>query len=651
MNTGQTSQTERQPTPSPRPAAPLAHADGPAAELRAFFVQLLQDQCSLVGGLVGVVYLAQTRGRSAGIAARYVADAAAQPGGVGLTPDLLGRLEGVGRRIAEADHPSGVAENLTLPDAGGIYGAGPAHRVLACPLIAEGRVEGACVLVAAAANASNTQDDLDTLALTTARFEAFLWRQHCLSEAAQKARLRETLELLDTAQQGENAGAMASLMCHELAHRFGCTRVSIGLVHRGRLRLTAVSGADDIDRKGAAVEAIEQAMEECADQDIEVVYPVPAEHESDPAQRRVTRAHEQLSRGFGPAAIVSLPLRVEGDLVGVVCLEREPTDPFPAASVPLLRLISEFIGPAVWTRRLADRGVLAVVRDRTIELGEVMVGPRHTGAKLLVLVAIVALVLLSLVPIPARVKAGAQIKASVSRVVVPPFAGYLSEALVRPGDAVAEGDVLAKMDSTDLALELTEFQSRRASLETERDNAEAEGDAGRVRALDAAIDEITATIELRRSQIERAVIRSPITGIIGQGDLEQVVGAHVDPTQPLFEIVTSKRVVQLEIGERDVARLIEHRRRLEERDKPLDGRLVIKARPGKTIAVRLLGVNPMAEVVERGNVYLGEAELLEGAPWLRPGMTGSVKLDAGWTTGLVKILRPIIDEARYRFWW
>src|SRR5690606_11787815 len=126
--------------------------------------------------------------------------------------------------------------------------------------------------------------------------------------------------------------------------------------------------------------------------DAEIVYPQPPEMSADPSLRRVTRAHGDLSAKFGPSAILSLPLRVEGDLVGVVVLERESADPFPPGAVPLMRLIAECIGPAVWTRRMADRGVLAVARDRAMEIATITVGPRYTGVKVLGLLLLLTVV-------------------------------------------------------------------------------------------------------------------------------------------------------------------------------------------------------------------------------------------------------------------
>jgi hypothetical protein len=496
-------------------------------------------------------------------------------------------------------------------------------------------------LVVPARQRLDADEALDRLALTNARFEAFLWQQQCMAEAGQRAKLRETLELLDVSQQGASAEAMGALMCHELQRRFGCTRVSIGLVQHDRIRLNAVSGADNLDRRGEAVGHIENAMEECADQDIEVVYPPPPEAEADPAQRRVTRAHEVLSRRFGPAAMLSLPLRVEGDLVGVVLLEREESDPFPAGSVPLLRLVAEFIGPALWTRRLADRGILAVVRDRTIDLGRAIVGPRHTARKLAALAAVLVLIAGAVIPIPDRIKAGAEVAAETSRTIPAPFTGYLATSLVRPGDSVTAGQPLATMDTKELELQLAESKADREKYSSQLDEAQQAGEPGRAKGFAAAVAQTTAQIDKTQLHLDRAVIRSPIDGRIAQGDLDAFINAKIDPTQPLFVVVADKNVVNLQVDERDVNHVKIGQ----------EGRLTIKALPGQPVRLKVTRINPAAEAVAGANIYRVEAELLEPAPWLKPGMTGTARLDNGWTNGLKWLLDPLIDAARMKLWW
>jgi multidrug efflux pump subunit AcrA (membrane-fusion protein) len=631
------SQTEPQGGPPPQPE--------PLRELQVFLLGLLQSQCTLIGAAGGAVFVSTGGGRPPGLLVQHEAP---DEGAPVLIPAVLSRMEKLALEVCIPEPGKAVQgrmDMVALPRSASMYGDEARQRIIAAPLWADGRVEGACVLALKTRGSMGEAEALRLLMLSGAQFEAFLWRQQCMAEAKQKTMLRETLELLDKSQQGASAGTMGAIMCNELKRRFGCTRVSIGLVQRDFIRLAAVTGADEIDRNAPAVECLEEAMEECAAQDVEILYPPPASAEADPAQRRVTRAHEALSRKFGPSSILSLPLRVEGDLVGVVVLEREAADLFPAAAVPLLRLVAETIGPALWTRRLADRGVLAVTRDRLLDLGTAIVGPRHTGAKLVGLLILLGLIGM-LVPLPSRVTASAEVKATVTRTIVAPFTGYLASVAVQAGDSVEEGQVLATMDTSDLELEIAETQAKYDSQSQQHDEATQRGDNGKARSLEAQMSESTAHLTMLKDHLSRSRIRSPVTGLVGKGDLRQFVRAKVDPTQPLFEVVSRDLRAVAFIEERDVQRVYEKQ----------PGALVSRSQPGAKVPVRVTRINPAAEVVRGKNVYQAEVEFvgpLEAgtSEWLRPGMTGTIKLEDGYSPTLVSVLRPIVDELRMRLWW
>lgn len=652
MSDAQATTTSRAPISIAQHEQP-AESSQTARQLQEVLVSILEQQGEQVGAVAGIVYLVGTEARPAQVAATYTSDRRSGRGNgtpaQQITSDpfsfdesILARLRRAAETAAADEHGRGVVEPLSLTSRTGFYEAEPSYRALATPLIVADQVHGACVLVVPAASGIDTAKALDWMRTVSVRFEAFLWRQHSLAEAHAKTRLRQTLELLDASQQAPDADSMGAILCHELQTRFGCTRVSIGLIRGSRIRLAAVSGADELDRLGDAADALEAAMEEAADQDIELVYPRPPELGQDPAHQHVTRAHADLSRKFGPSAILSLPLRVEGDLVGVAVLERSPDDPFPAAAVPLLRLVAECIGPALWTRRMADRGVLAVVRDRVTEIAETAVGPRRTGVKALVLLLVLILAGLALVPIPGRVTAQAETRPVVWRTIPAPFPGYLAQVNVRPGDPVSEGDVLAVMDLRDAQLELARARSQLARFATQRDEAMSANETADAEIAAAAIAEVTATIALLEDRIERGTIRSPIDGKVSRGDAEQTVGAHVDPTQTLFEIVAEDRVrAVVEVGERSVSRVRPGQ----------EGNITLAALPSSRLPVRVTSVRPAAEAVRGSNVYLAEAEFIEHPEWLKPGLTGSARLEDGWTTGLAWLLRPIIDEVRLRLWW
>src|SRR5690606_15426462 len=192
--------------------------------------------------------------------------------------------------------------------------------------------------------------------------------------------------------------------------------------------------------------------------------------------------------------------------------------PFPPGALPLLRLIGEFIGPALYTRRLADRGILAVARDRLVDLGEAVVGPRHTGKKVLAAVAGIALALMTCVPTPHRVTADAEVRPAQGRTITPPITGLRAEALVRPGDEVRAGDILARMDTADLEADLASQRAQRRSLVRQRDDALATGRAAEADQLDASIAELGAKIEQLELHIERARIRAPVGRATPRGE-------------------------------------------------------------------------------------------------------------------------------------
>jgi len=607
---------------------------GRQAALREFLGKLLAFQCKITGAESGAVFLRAGQGRTGGLFVSYHTEV-----GGAFDESTSRKLATIGEK-ASASTPAGLVEPITLSGAQDLYASGTTHYAIASPLLANGASEGACIVLVPASDREPVAIKQDRLSLSIARFESFLWQQSFVTETEQKVMLRETLELLDQAQRGSSAKAMGSLLCDEMRRRFGCTRVSIGMIRGDQLRVMSVSGADDLDRHAPTVEALESAMEETALQDAEVLFPPSVSLESEPGSRRVTHEHARLSEAYGPSSIVSLPLRIDDDTVGVLVLERDASDPFPDAVLPLLRLVAEFVGPAVYTRRLADRRTPEVIRDDLLDLGEGIVGPRHTAKKLVALAAIVLFVVLAALPIPAKVKGSMEIRAEVGRAIVPPYAGYLKSFDARPGDKVTKGQIVARMETRDLELSLLQQDESLATLQTQRDNALARGELAEARKHEAEIEETKAHIDLINERISLSELRSPIDGIISRGDLEKLVGAPVDASKALFEVVGSGVHVIIEVDERDAGRVAVGQL----------GTISSRARPGQKLSVTVDRVNPVAQPREGANVFMIEATLDEGADWLRPGMTGTARLNDGWSTPLWELSRPLVDAFRLWSW-
>ena len=73
----------------------------------------------------------------------------------------------------------------------------------------------------------------------------------------------------------EHTGFLSASMalCNELASRYGCSRVTLGWKEGEYVRLQAVSNTERFDQKMNIVQSLELVMEECLDQDEELLLP------------------------------------------------------------------------------------------------------------------------------------------------------------------------------------------------------------------------------------------------------------------------------------------------------------------------------------------------------------------------------------------
>ena len=60
--------------------------------------------------------------------------------------------------------------------------------------------------------------------------------------------------------------------------------------------------------------------------------------------------------------------------------------------------------------------------------------------------------------------------------------------------------------------------------------------------------------------------------------------------------------------------------------------VVPRATPGLRHEIEVVRINPVAEAMDRSNVYLVEAEFTGSTSGLSPGNSGRAHLEDGWTT-------------------
>lgn len=505
----------------------------------------------------------------------------------------------------------------------------PAH--IGYPIEVAGILHGAVVLDVAPGPEAMLQRALRLLHWASA-WLVDRFRQNAVQERDQRlSQLGRVMDLVATALQERHFTEAALAVANELAACLQCDRVSIGTEASGSVEVRAISHTASFDAKMNLVRLIGDAMDEALDLDMALVWP---EHDDDPVG---VVAHAALAREFGDAAVCSVPLRQDGQTIGVITLERGAGAPFDAAAVELCTTVGELIGPILALKRDNDRSAWRHAGAAAYEGLQALFGPRHPGVKLIALVAFAILLFLSIATGTYRVSAKTVIEGAVQRSAVAPFDGHIAQSRVRAGSTVHAGQVLAVLDDRSLKLEQARLASERDDLLAKYREALAKQERAQLVVIAAQIDQTAAQLALVDDRLARATIRAPFDGVVISGDLSQLLGAPVEQGKVLFQIapLDSYRVI-LEVDERDVAQM----------NVGQHGDLVLSGLPYKHLAFTVSRITPVSTARDGRNFFRVEARLADPSPYLRPGMDGIGKIVVGkrhllwiWTHNLVDWVR------------
>ena len=427
----------------------LGRFDGPPEQ---FLINLLAVQCLVAGAQAGAILRLGAEGQMEVVAVHPQLPQNA-PAPVWLS------------EAAEAAGPAVSAGNTAirpLHSQDDLYGEPARRHLVLVPLRGERQIRGVEAFIVSGADRSALAASAQRLELTSSLLSLYEMRLTLQRRQMDLRRLRISLETLAGVNEHDKFVAAAMALCNELCTRLSCERVSLGLLKGRYVHVKAISNTEKFTRKMRLVQDMEAAMEECLDQDVEVVYPAP------PDATFVSRAAGEMSSRHGPLTVLSLPLRHKGEPVGVVTLERRPEQPFELEEVETLRLACDLTAARVVNLSQTDRwiGARLAISARAGLSG--LLGPKHTWLKLAAIAVSALLIFVFFFKGMYRVESPFVIEAMQRQVVPAPFDGYLAKVMVKPSDDVKVGDPLAELDLSELQLQLSSAEAQRfAQLATE----------------------------------------------------------------------------------------------------------------------------------------------------------------------------------------
>lgn len=313
----------------------------------------------------------------------------------------------------------------------------------------------------------------------------------------------------------------------------------------------------------------------------------------------------------------------------------------PADALVVLRASASLAEPLLRYRREADRALLPHAAHSLRGAWRKLWGPGHLTWKAGGLGAALLLAGLLIWPVPDRVTAHTVIEGSTRQVLTAPFEGFLAQVLVRPGERVSKGQLLARLDDHDLKLEQAKYRSEQSQAGGKLRQAMAERDPPAMALAQAEVLQADAQLALVGAKLARAGLLAPTDGLVVTGDWAQQVGAPVENGKEMFEIASTDayRVV-LHVPDRDIARV-----RIGQ-----GGELRLTGQPQSGYTFQVSRVTATASVQDGNNGFRVEAAWRGDAPPLSPGLQGVGKIEVGRANLLTVWLRPSLDWLRLKLW-
>ena len=498
--------------------------------------------------------------------------------------------------------------------------------------------EGEVVLVAQVMDFTEAAAREALSRLSLAADTPALYQAHLASRQAQVdvEKFATVLDLLVPVNSERRFLASLLALVNGVATRLRCARVSVGWIEGGYVRLKAISRTEKFDRQMAAAQALEAAMEECADQDEEVLWPAPE------GATAVFRDHEKFVNENQAGAIASVPVRIDDRVVAVLTCERTG-EAFTAVEMQQLRLLCDQVARRLVELKKHDRWLGARLLGEVREGCEKLVGPEHTWPKIIGLLGVVLVVALFVVRLPYRVQGTFILRSEAVSYLTAPFDGYIDEVKARPGDLLAKGAEIVSLNRAELLLEQSAAAAEIGRYVREAEKARAINQLAEMKIAEALMRQSQSRFDLVKHRLDASVMRAAFDGVIVEGDLRERIGAPVKSGEALFKVARLDGLfVEAEVDERDVREILKSSR----------AEFSFVAQPKMRFSATVQSIEPAALAKKDSNVFLVRMKPDDAqANWWCPGMTGLCKISVESRTIWWIVTHRTMDFLRLKLWW
>jgi RND family efflux transporter MFP subunit len=544
--------------------------------------------------------------------------------GEGIPGDVSDNGESV--LIVSADDP-----RLGVRSANAVEGG--VSSLLVVPIMDKEALVG----VVEAANKLNGEpfddDDLFALATITQTASAALHNASLLM-AERKVEVLETLvtvshEITSTL----NLDRMLQTIVNAPQAVIPYERAAIALEQRGRFKLSAVSGVTKLNVDAPEIAPLNSVLEWAAL--AEEVVNVKQRGDEIDAEREQTRAKfKQYFAETGMRGFYAIPLNDDTGRVGILSLESSDSDFLTSVHIELIQVLASQATVALRNAQMYKEVPFISVLEPVLERKRKFLAMEKTRRRLITIAAIAAFVFLVIFPVPMRL-AGDAVVAPVHRAQMQPeFEGVVGKVLVREGQAVKRGQVIAEMESWDRQTALAAAEARYQTALLQMNHALASNDGAEAGVQRVQADYWKTEVANAQQLLDRAQLRSPIDGVVATPHIDTFVGRRLQFGDTFAEVVdASTAIVDVAIDDKDVVLLQTGQR----------GAVKLNGYPTRTFRGTVETVSAKGEPQGDSRVFFARVAVDNPDGLIRTGMEGRGKISTGWRmSGYVLFRRPAI---------
>lgn len=496
--------------------------------------------------------------------------------------------------------------------------------------------------------------------------ELALMLQALMTELGPRLRSRHLRELGAQSQRQQRLLQMASDLTGVLdpevgaklatAHArelLGINRVSL-LVRKGdRWRLIGVSGQDNIEQRAGLVTRMVGFVEQQArDEPWVVVRPAEAAEQGYFADTQMQAA-----------ALVPLREGPGGRVLGAMLCESTEAATFgPPGTVvdPKPPVLVQ----AQWLADLSGKSLSAALAHRSAPMVTTLAKLGHWGDRVsatrkrrwLIWLGVGAAIGVAgfVWPLTMKVEGDCTLLPLKRALVTAEAPARIDEVLVKEGESVTKGQIIARLDTRRLESELESAVQSRKRLEAEAERQRGQGKEALARIATLEAQAVTETEKRLRLEMELAQLRAPMDGIVMTKDVHLRNGQFLQAGEALTELASVEAWdLRLEISEGDLNTLEEA---LDARA-PRTVQYLLYTQSARRLTAQLQSKTQISPALQAGKDGGSFSVTLPLVPipddlksLMRPGLTGRAKIELDKKPAGAVLLRRFTRWLRMRWW-